>query len=232
MNLIENTIEVLEVDPDFVVKNKTIKSPEITARQLIERVVLDGGNTKAIELFKGHDQTKVREAFSLTFYQKPKPSRSTEWYLHILNLNGLKKCPSCGEIKDIALFSKNKAMLSSGVDSWCLECMREYRAINKDMVAKTKLKWQRENRDKVNSTAAKYRASKIQAIPNWADLERIKEIYAKCPEGYHVDHWAPLQGSSVCGLHVEHNLQYIEAKDNIAKSNFFSDGDIFYGTSI
>lgn len=232
MDLIKNTLEILEVDPHFIVKERTVKSDPLTAQQLIEKVVLDAGTTKISELFNGHDQNKIRQAFKLTFYARPKPSPATEWYLYILSLNSLKKCPCCSEIKAISEFAKNRAMKTALVDSWCLECMREYRSINKDNLAITKANWQRDNRHKTTASSAKYRAAKLQAIPAWANLEYIKGIYANCPEGYHVDHWAPLQGDTVCGLHSEHNLQYIKAKDNIAKSNNFSDTDVFYGTSI
>ena len=65
------------------------------------------------------------------------------------------------------------------------------------------------------------RALKLKAIPKWANLEKIKEIYQKCKKGYHVDHIIPLQGKNVCGLHVENNLQYLKAKDNLSKGNNF-----------
>lgn len=65
------------------------------------------------------------------------------------------------------------------------------------------------------------RANKLQRTPVWANLDKIAKIYANCPEGYHVDHIIPLQGELVSGFHIENNLQYLSAIENIQKSNKF-----------
>lgn len=75
------------------------------------------------------------------------------------------------------------------------------------------------NRSKFNEWEARRRARKLQAIPKWADLEKIKEIYNNCPEGQEVDHYYPLLGELVCGLHVETNLQYLTSSENRRKGN-------------
>lgn len=66
---------------------------------------------------------------------------------------------------------------------------------------------------------AKYRASKKQAIPPWADLDAIARVYANCPIGMEVDHIYPLQSDWCCGLHVVENLQYLTRSENASKSN-------------
>lgn len=81
-----------------------------------------------------------------------------------------------------------------------------------------------------NAGRAKYRAAKMRAVPSWADLNKIKEIYKTCEEmnknsdgiKYVVDHIIPLQGKNVCGLHVEYNLQIIAEHTNLQKSNKFN----------
>ena len=66
------------------------------------------------------------------------------------------------------------------------------------------------------------RSKKLKkATPVWANLFEIKKLYAKCPEGYEVDHIIPLRGINVSGLHVETNLQYLSVIDNRKKSNNF-----------
>ena len=76
-----------------------------------------------------------------------------------------------------------------------------------------------ENKSYYKNKTNKRRAIKLRAIPKFANLEKIKEIYKNCPKGYHVDHIIPLNNPIVCGLHVEWNLQYLSAKDNCSKGN-------------
>ncbi len=101
----------------------------------------------------------------------------------------------------------------------------------KDKYYLTTKAWRQENAERYKATQrawdqlygnaknAKRRALKLRATPAWADLEAIKQFYANCPEGYHVDHIIPLKGKNVCGLHVLNNLQYLPAKENLQKSN-------------
>lgn len=77
----------------------------------------------------------------------------------------------------------------------------------------------RANRQKYYN--ARYRAQKLNATPPWADLAAIKSIYKNCPAGYHVDHVIPLRGVNVCGLHIAENLAYLDAVENLLKSNKF-----------
>jgi hypothetical protein len=63
--------------------------------------------------------------------------------------------------------------------------------------------------------------AEIRQRPIWANLKKIMEIYVNRPEGYHVDHIIPLRGKTVSGLHVESNLQYLPALENMKKHNTF-----------
>ena len=63
--------------------------------------------------------------------------------------------------------------------------------------------------------------TEIRQRPIWANLKKIMEIYVNRPEGYHVDHIIPLRGKTVSGLHVESNLQYLPALENMKKHNKF-----------
>lgn len=63
--------------------------------------------------------------------------------------------------------------------------------------------------------------TEIRQRPQWADMDAIREIYVNRPEGYHVDHIIPLRGKLVSGLHVEYNLQYLPAMENMRKHNTY-----------
>lgn len=61
-----------------------------------------------------------------------------------------------------------------------------------------------------------YRAKKYRVLSPDADLQKVKEIYKNCPEGYEVDHIIPL---SKGGAHHQDNLQYLLKEENRRKSN-------------
>lgn len=70
-----------------------------------------------------------------------------------------------------------------------------------------------------------------QATPPWADLEKIAAFYAEAERltretgiPHHVDHIYPLRGKTMCGLHVEGNLQILHAVVNLRKSNMVDAG--------
>jgi len=99
---------------------------------------------------------------------------------------------------------------------------KEYRLKNKEKYKEYKRLSYLKNPHIQKALSAKRKATKLKATPKFADLKKIKEIYRNCPKGYHVDHIVPLSNKLVCGLHVEWNLQYLSAKENMTKSNKLS----------
>jgi hypothetical protein len=86
--------------------------------------------------------------------------------------------------------------------------------------------WNEANRDKRREQWHQYRASKLNATPPWADRAAIAAVYAEALRltretgvPHDVDHIVPLQGATVCGLHIAANLQPLPASDNYAKGN-------------
>ena len=120
-------------------------------------------------------------------------------YIWLLNSVDRKYCNSCLVVKDTTDFYR-------GRQSICKICNLDYQRDNSHMYA---------------LNTANYKATKLNATPNWSDLVLVQKIYEECPVGYHVDHIIPLQGDLVSGLHIHNNLQYLTAEENIKKSNKF-----------
>jgi hypothetical protein len=79
---------------------------------------------------------------------------------------------------------------------------------------------------------AKYEATKKQRTPAWLtkdDMGKIAEVYAEAAklssngERFEVDHFYPLQGKKVSGLHVPSNLRIVHRSVNRKKSNLHPD---------
>ena len=86
--------------------------------------------------------------------------------------------------------------------------------------------WAKANKHVVNALIAKRSAAKRRALPVWANLRAIKEIYKEASRltretgvRHEVDHIYPLQGRTVSGLHCESNLQILTKVENIRKGN-------------
>ena len=155
--------------------------------------------------------------------------------MYLDNGTFMKICSVCKEEKELEHFYKQTDG-KFGVTSRCKPCILEsnkkyvrpkMQAIytenwrNKDDNRKKALAtsrlWRKNNLRYDAFRAATYRATKKQRTPSWVNLDKIKQIYLDCPEGYHVDHIVPLRGTAASGLHVETNLQYLPAKENLSK---------------
>lgn len=105
------------------------------------------------------------------------------------------------------------------------EHARAYYQANKDVMRKQRRAYLKANPHIMYTSIAKRRASKLQAIPMWANKEHIDSIYylasinRKVGYDVQVDHIVPLQSKLVCGLHCESNLQLLQGSDNMTKGN-------------
>lgn len=139
-------------------------------------------------------------------------------------------CAECLRLHSRAYQKKNREVLLPKKRQWAKD--------NPERNCELSRKWYAENTEKALAgnkaskqrnwanviyhskvAAAKRRASLLKRTPKWADCKAIKEIYKACPVGFEVDHIVPLLGKTVCGLHVENNLQYLTKSQNASKGN-------------
>lgn len=103
---------------------------------------------------------------------------------------------------------------------------------NPEAVRESNRNWQKANPAKVRFHAMKYFTTKLKATPPWLTREHFKQmeaIYDAAVElseatgtRYDVDHIVPLQGKTVCGLHVPWNLRVLTALENQRRPKFWS----------
>lgn len=91
------------------------------------------------------------------------------------------------------------------------------------------------NYHKRNPHVRTYNSTKRRLIeknqtPQWADINKIKQVYKKARQltdqtgiQYEVDHYYPLRGKTVCGLHIAENLRILTAKEHQHKLNLNPD---------
>lgn len=106
------------------------------------------------------------------------------------------------------------------------EDWQRWYASNREKRAASYKAWQKKNPHVKNAIIAKRNAAKKHATPAWADLDAIREFYKEAARltkvtgiRHEVDHIIPLQGETVCGLHVENNLQILTRSQNARKKN-------------
>lgn len=142
-------------------------------------------------------------------------------------------CKACKGAADAIWRKDNKAVRSR---YW-----KEYRAKNAEQVTEWNRQWAAKNRDKVRARgqrfvelnphifrekAAKRRAAKRQATPDWANQVAIRQYYvlaaflsAELGVPFEVDHIVPIRSEIVCGLHTHTNLNITLAAWNNKKGN-------------
>lgn len=138
-------------------------------------------------------------------------------------------CIECSRERQRAYYLANKEK--------ALAAQKDWRERNPEVSKASMLNWQKNNPERVKERRKEYRAENpeahranqnrrraalLQRIPLWANLDAIKSFYKACPLGMQVDHIIPLQGETVCGLHVEYNLQYLTPEENMSKGNRYA----------
>lgn len=149
----------------------------------------------AVKKWKENNKEKVKLAKKLNNDKNRKQHIIPEY----------KICSTCSENKSNKLFFKN-ASNKDGLEYSCKDCKKIYVKKHYNKVAR-------------QISARTCHLKRKNRVPEWANLDKIREIYKNRPKGYHIDHIVPLNGKDVCGLHVEYNLQYLPASLNMSKGN-------------
>ena len=105
---------------------------------------------------------------------------------------------------------------------------RAWSAENREKIYERNKAYRIANSGKYRAHAMKRVAAKNNATPPWSNLDDILFFYeeaarltAKTGIPHQVDHIVPLQGKTVCGLHVVWNLQVLPAVENQSKNNHY-----------
>lgn len=120
----------------------------------------------------------------------------------------------------------NKSYTENNKDK-ILASKRTYVNSNREKVLESSRRYGRKNRAKYAGYAALRRARVASAQPRWLSPEdklrmehfwKLRELKSFVTGiEYEVDHIVPLNGSTVCGLHVPWNLELLPAKENRSK---------------
>jgi len=113
-----------------------------------------------------------------------------------------------------------------------LEKQASYRSENRELCNSRIKSWSERHPDKLRAKDARRRVATLKAQPIWLSeghKQQIEDVYTLARDcelvsgqKYHVDHVVPLQGKTVCGLHVPWNLEVLPADINVKKSNKFN----------
>jgi hypothetical protein len=126
-------------------------------------------------------------------------------------------------------YAKNREEIKAHVKKWRkdkperakLSDRNKYLKCDKKKRNETCRAWAKRNRHKTRFWSAERRKFvENQKLKNIFKKE-LKRIYANCPNGFVVDHIIPIKSDIVCGLHVPWNLQYLDKKVNLMKTNCF-----------
>lgn len=217
-NLIKESIyKNLNINPNAEFAKSWGKYPSIKIYEIINSIFMHETGPKAIKSLNRGSRT-FNEGMKRLFPEVKLTGRAQTWKWWLISQSDYKKCSTCQVYKQKVEFSNSKNTIDA-LDSRCKECSKFVHAKNYAENKEYFENYRKNHKGEQKARSAKRRALILQRTVKWSELDRIKNFYKNCPEGCHVDHYYPLQGKTVCGLHVLDNLQYLTVKENLSKGN-------------
>lgn len=150
-----------------------------------------------------------------------------------------KSCGSCGEVRHLKFFpllqpenpfNADRSDTCNRCDGYAYGKAAQLAAREPEyLAARVRKEMNRTPVEERKRAQSRKRAKRLRdAQPPWANMGKILSFYRKAKRltektgiVHQVDHIIPLQGETVCGLHVETNLRVITKRENVKKRNSF-----------
>jgi hypothetical protein len=148
---------------------------------------------------------------------------------HDLNVVGRTvdgKCKICVYERNAIYQKEHKEKMSEKGKEWRETHQEEVISYRQEYYNENKAEILRKNKDYIKQHPEVKAKSKIKTETNralrvvaWTDWQNINKFIKNKPRGKIIDHFIPLQGDEVSGLHVSWNLQYLTPLQNARKYN-------------
>lgn len=201
-----------------IFKKKHGKTYEITWGTFFELVINNPEVGKIKNLFPEFGEQTVNRMLKKNFPDTKLQGGQETWFYFLLKSINYKYCHKCCTIRPFEDFHKDSGRAQE-IASQCKYCVSDRQKGQYKRYFDSHQKSYEKNAGKIKERHINQKYTRSLRVPAWSETKEIQEFYSKCPEGYHVDHIIPLQGKTVSGLHVLSNLQYLPAKENLAKGN-------------